>query len=203
MYDACKLCLQRVKQTDRKSDRSMKTAMPLWTRLGIAICKIIMATTKVDLAPDNPFSLFIKFRRLCTWMKMACTCSKYECFFDNWLSRYKHLKTLPQHKSILQKCPRFWPQAPSRSLNRGSILIELQKILLCTHASNMNAFCYVTVEIRTHKNIIAVWRARTHTRTSFRTEMTRNVSLWHRCLRPEPSTPTRRHFAKKWSWKGP
>ena len=104
-------------------------------------------------------------------MKMAYTCSKYECFFDNWLSRYKHLKTLPQHKSILQKCPRFWSQAPSQSLNPGSILIELQKIILCTHASIMNAFCYKTVEIRTHKNIIAVWRARTHTRTSFRTEM--------------------------------
>ena len=42
-------------QTDRKTDRSMKTAMHMWTRLGIAQCKIIMATTKVDLAPEEFF----------------------------------------------------------------------------------------------------------------------------------------------------
>ena len=70
-------------QTDRKTDRSMKTAMQMWTRLGIALCKLIMVTTKVDLAPEEPFSLFIKHRWPCTWMKMACTytCSKYESFF--------------------------------------------------------------------------------------------------------------------------
>ena len=42
-------------QTDRKTDRSMKTAMQTWTRLGIALSKIIMATTKMDLAPEEPF----------------------------------------------------------------------------------------------------------------------------------------------------
>ena len=64
------------------------------------------------------------------------------------------LKTLPQHKSTLQKCPRFRPLAPSPGLNSGSILIELHKTLLCTHAPNMNAFCCVTVEIWTFKKNI-------------------------------------------------
>ena len=41
-------------QTDRKTDRSMKTAMQMWTRLCIALCKIIMATTKVDQHLKNP-----------------------------------------------------------------------------------------------------------------------------------------------------
>ena len=49
-------------QTDRKTDRSMKTAMQMRTRQGIVLCKIIMATTVVDFAPEEPFSLFIKHR---------------------------------------------------------------------------------------------------------------------------------------------
>ena len=34
--------------------------MPMRTRQGIALCKIIMATIKVNLAPKNPFSFIIK-----------------------------------------------------------------------------------------------------------------------------------------------
>ena len=41
-------------QTDRKTDQSMKTAMQMWTRMGMALCKII-ATTKVDIVPEEPF----------------------------------------------------------------------------------------------------------------------------------------------------
>ena len=38
----------------------MKTAMQMWTRLGIAPRKIIMTTTKVDLAPEKPFQFIYK-----------------------------------------------------------------------------------------------------------------------------------------------
>ena len=47
-------------QTGRKTDRLMKTSMQIWTLLCIALCKIIMATTKVDLAPENPFQFIYK-----------------------------------------------------------------------------------------------------------------------------------------------
>ena len=32
-----------------------KKAMQMWKRMGIAICQIIMATTNVDLASEEPF----------------------------------------------------------------------------------------------------------------------------------------------------
>ena len=47
-------------QIDRKTDRSLKTAMPMWTRLDMALCKIIMATTKVNLAPEKSFQFIYK-----------------------------------------------------------------------------------------------------------------------------------------------
>ena len=47
-------------QTDSKPDLSLKTAMPMLTRMGIALCKIIMATVKVDRAPEHPFQFIYK-----------------------------------------------------------------------------------------------------------------------------------------------
>ena len=80
--------------------------MPMRTRQGIALCKIIMATIKVDLAPKNPFSFIIKHK----WTMQLNEDGIYihvlfmSAFFDDRLSRYKRLKTLQQHKSTL-KCP--------------------------------------------------------------------------------------------------
>ena len=36
---------------------------------------------------------------------------------DNWPLRYKHMKNFNTAKSILQRCPRFWPLAPSWGMN--------------------------------------------------------------------------------------
>ena len=49
-------------QTDRKTDHSMKTAMQMWTRLGIVLCKIIMQQQRWTLHLKTPFNLFIKYR---------------------------------------------------------------------------------------------------------------------------------------------
>ena len=47
-------------QIDGKIDWSMKTAMQMRTRLVVALCKIIMATTKAELAPEEPFTFIYK-----------------------------------------------------------------------------------------------------------------------------------------------
>ena len=40
------------------------------------------------------------------------------------------------------------------------------------------------------------WGKKEEQEWKWRTEETRNVSVWHRCPRPGPSSPTHRHFAK-------
>ena len=45
-------------QTNRKNERSMKRAID--ANVNIALCKIIMATTKVDRAPEEPFQFIYK-----------------------------------------------------------------------------------------------------------------------------------------------
>ena len=72
---------------------------------------------------------------------------------------------------------------------RSYILIESQKTLLCTHAQDMNTFCYVTVERWKFKNKKAktkqLYRCMTRTytyRTSFRTEITKLINATNKAI---------------------